>query len=267
MTRIDRQATTRWDSLIADRSSGAHSLGLSAVRLALDSRLPVAALRNDFHRLAAAHPAMAVLANLALQIERANSRRELQRIRRTLAQSNALIARNFQSCLQQTFPRRFDLLIVTFSHSSTVLSSLAHARRRFREVLFARSLPLGEGATAAREARKIGILATLIEDRQIRQWVRRSDLVVVGADTLLPDGSMINKAGTRNLAGICSRTDKPFWVVASSLKYGIRRRGDLFQNVKGQRVRLFDVTPAPLIGVVIGEFSVKRSVHPEHRLL
>ncbi|MBI2822508.1 MAG: hypothetical protein HYX74_09810 [Acidobacteria bacterium] len=226
---------------------------MRALDAALDSRLPLAQLRGCFRRLAAAHPAMAVLANLARAISQAGSPRQVERIRGDLAGSNFRIARNFQRQLRRHFPRRFDLAVVTLSHSSTVLAALHYSRARIAEVRIARSLPLGEGAAARRAAARQGLRAALFDDAALRAEVRRCDLVVVGGDSVLGDGSVVNKVGTRLLARLCRTEGKPFWVLASQYKFSKRARVDLFQTVDGRRIKLFDVTPADLVDCLVTE--------------
>lgn len=100
------------------------------------------------------------------------------------------------------------------------------------------SQPGGEGRTLASELRGAGIKARWVRDRSRRIAVRDSDLVVIGADTVERDGSVVHKVGTRALAREALRRQVPVVVVAGSSKWvpEFSRSGPL--------PRLFDRTPA-----------------------
>lgn len=242
-----------WSELLADRSTGAHALALQALELALASPVPLKGLKKCFRQLARAHPAMAILENLQREVSQARFLRRLNAIKRDLARSNTEVAKNFDAQLRHWFPNQFDLTVVTFSHSSTVLAALAHGRRRILRLRVARSMPLDEGLAAARAARIKGLQATAFEDERLQEEVKRCDLVVVGADCILKDGSIVNKVGTRSLARICARQGKPFWAVASRYKFSRRIKVRLLQKVGKRSMKLFDVTPARWIDLLITE--------------
>jgi translation initiation factor 2B subunit (eIF-2B alpha/beta/delta family) len=102
----------------------------------------------------------------------------------------------------------------------------------------------------------------------------------VGADAVLADGSVVNKAGTRGLALAAQREDIPVYVVTASAKVrpdeqmheeeadpGGLSDGDAPVEVAAP---LFDRTPADLIAGVVTERGVLdeaavRAVADEHR--
>ncbi|MBI3939877.1 MAG: hypothetical protein HY315_03500 [Acidobacteria bacterium] len=242
-----------WNSLLADRETGAHALAVRALDLACSRPTPLSKLASCFRQLALAHPSMLLLENLEREISKVKSRRQFLRARKNLKRSNRLIARNFCQQLRRRFPRRADLNILTLSRSSTVLSALLRARGRLTQVHFARSLPLGEGYAACRDARAAGLPAAVFDDARLRAEVKRCDLAVVGADAVLKNGSVVNKVGTHALAALCGRLEKPFWVLTSGYKFSDRAAIELFQTVGRRKVKLFDVTPRRLIEVVVTE--------------
>ena len=106
--------------------------------------------------------------------------------------------------------------VMTHSYSSTVIELLSAARPR--RVIVSEARPFGDGLRVAKKLVRAGISATLITDAQMALFVHEADAVVVGADTILPDGDFINKIGTRLLALAAKDADVPFYPVAETLK-------------------------------------------------
>lgn len=106
--------------------------------------------------------------------------------------------------------------VMTYSYSSTVVELLSRVRPRHAIISEAR--PLGEGLAQARELRAVGIAVTLITEAQMALFVHEADAVVVGADTVLPEGDFINKIGTRLLALAAKDAGVPFYSVTETLK-------------------------------------------------
>ena len=73
--------------------------------------------------------------------------------------------------------------------------------------------PLNEGVRTARRLAEKGVSVTLITDAQMGLFVREAEAVVVGADSVLPDGSLVNKIGTHLLALAAREAKVPFYVM------------------------------------------------------
>lgn len=106
--------------------------------------------------------------------------------------------------------------IMTYSYSSTVIELLS--RIKPRRAIISEARPLGEGLAQARELRSAGIAVTFITEAQMALFVQEADAVVVGADTILPDGDLINKIGTRLLALAAKDADVPFYSATETFK-------------------------------------------------
>jgi translation initiation factor 2B subunit (eIF-2B alpha/beta/delta family) len=93
-------------------------------------------------------------------------------------------------------------------------------------------------------------------------------LVIVGADAIRSDGSIVNKVGTRSLALAAQALGKPVYVLAESLKvvapsYPVEINESasepmLTPPIFGLKERnpVFDVTPASLITAMVAESGV-----------
>jgi translation initiation factor 2B subunit (eIF-2B alpha/beta/delta family) len=106
--------------------------------------------------------------------------------------------------------------VATLSRSGTVLAAL---RAVDAPVLVGESRPAREGVGVA-EALAGDRSVTLATDAALPWLVadRDADCVLVGADAVLADGSVVNKAGTRALALAAAREGVPTYAVAAAAK-------------------------------------------------
>lgn len=111
--------------------------------------------------------------------------------------------------------------ILTHSYSSTVLQILRSVKKSGKhiEVIVTESRPKLEGRELASELLKEKIPITLIIDAAICTIMDRVNKVLVGADSILADGSIINKVGTFPIALAARLNNVPFIVAAEFSKF------------------------------------------------
>ncbi|MGC9974663.1 MAG: hypothetical protein ABSC36_04660, partial [Gaiellaceae bacterium] len=88
--------------------------------------------------------------------------------------------------------------VMTHSASGTVQEALVHTPPE--QVFCTISEPGGEGRGLAAKLRAKGVEVELISDNEGPEAARESDLVLLGADTVFRDGSLVNKIGTARIA-------------------------------------------------------------------
>ncbi|MFO8073014.1 MAG: hypothetical protein R6V85_14170 [Polyangia bacterium] len=150
---------------------------------------------------------------------------------------------------------------VTCSWSATALACLERLRPEL--VLIGEGHSLGDGRRAARRMVENGLEVELTTDGALPAAVERADAVLVGADQILADGSLVNRAGTFPLALAARRFEVPFYAVCQRLKLAGRKEASIEEHPAdlagesppGARVScpLFDVTPPDLLGAVLTE--------------
>jgi translation initiation factor 2B subunit (eIF-2B alpha/beta/delta family) len=159
--------------------------------------------------------------------------------------------------------------VITHSLSSTVLGVFERLKNRNIRAIATESRPLNEGNILARQLSERCISTQLITDAQLGLFVAKADLALLGADSLLPDGSLVNKSGSYLLALAAHDCGVPLYVCCESFK---RRKEGIGQleleemdarelgapSLPGVRVRniYFDITPAGLIDRWIDETGV-----------
>ena len=104
--------------------------------------------------------------------------------------------------------------VATLSRSGTVRAVLSACEPS--EVVIAESRPGGEGRAVARDL-ALDATVTLCADAGVAHAfaTRNVDAVLVGADTVLADGTLVNKVGTRTLATVAAREGVPTYAATS----------------------------------------------------
>jgi translation initiation factor 2B subunit (eIF-2B alpha/beta/delta family) len=111
--------------------------------------------------------------------------------------------------------------IITLSRSGTVLNILKlwHKKNKNLRVVICESRPKYEGRLAAGELIRDGIKVELISDAMMGIYVRKIDIAIIGADSVLKNGNIINKVGSKALALLCGEYKKPLYVVTTRSKF------------------------------------------------
>jgi ribose 1,5-bisphosphate isomerase len=114
-----------------------------------------------------------------------------------------------------------DALVLTHCHSSTSTMCMIAAKRmgkRFSVISF-ETRPLFQGRRTAAELAKAGIKVTSTVDGGMNLFMKKADIVMVGADSVTSRGDLINKIGTSALAHIARMNDVSFYSAAELYKY------------------------------------------------
>ncbi|MCW9066792.1 MAG: hypothetical protein OQJ78_10910 [Ignavibacteriaceae bacterium] len=129
--------------------------------------------------------------------------------------------------------------IITLSRSGTVLEILKHWHQKNKkiEVVICESRPKFEGRLLAEEIAKIGIKTLLISDAMMSLYVSKVDAAIIGADSVLKNGNVINKVGSKSLALLCKEYKKSFFVVTMREKFS---NGNTFYNRNENPKEIFD---------------------------
>lgn len=279
--------------LVEDRVSGASQLA----RRALDSLAEYAgscAERNpadlrrmliDFaEQLQYARPSMAPIYNMLQRwidgIDKL-SPPDTDTLRRDAAALAQDLADRSLQAVDQAAERAAELIgpnvtIITHSLSSTVTETFRKLASRKVKAIVTEGRPGYEGRQQAVHLDRANIPVTLITDAQMGHFVRHADLVLVGADTLLADGSVVNKVGTSLLAMAAHEREVPFHVCCESFKEIPFSSGSVeleeadpgeIEAPRGSNITpfnlYFDITPAKFVSTWITDERVRRN--KEHR--
>lgn len=270
---------SRLHSIATDRKSGAIELAIDVVGafevLERERYLPSKEeLGAAASFLAKAQPSMVSIRNTADICQRilsggGNEEANLAAIRKFLQESRSKVSANALGL----FPP--NATCITISRSSTVISALRLAARSgaLRRLYVMESRPRLEGRSTAREIAAEGIECILVVDAAGPTLAREADLAVVGADSVLTDGAIVNKTGTFALSTSFKFARKPVYVLSESIKLNRQYNSETWPGSelrdereilpkppKGLRAlnRYFDVSPAANVRAVVHERGVSR---------
>jgi len=281
---VDEDVESRIRAIRNDKTHGASWLSMSALDVlkviaeeapAGSSMQLLNTLREKAKRLIEVRPSMAPIANsVARLIHEAEAAGPipLDSLRKAIAEKADEIVDESRISVNGAAENVSKLIeadgtIITCSYSSTVFEALI--LRPDIRVIVAESRPLFEGRLLAKRLAEHGLRATLIADAAMAAFINDADAAVVGADSVLADGSIVNKVGTRLLALAANDVGVRFYAATETSKFDARsllgrapvlEEGDpseVAEEVRGVEIRnpYFEVTPARLITAVVTELG------------
>ena len=225
------------DAIARDRSHGAAQLANSALRILItlcrrskgkDLEQLTSTVRQTALSLAKVRPSMAPVGNWSLLF----AHRFQEIINQTISLPEAkqqgillgeeLLARQ-QRCVELQVKAARAILkncrsLFTLSYSSTVESILLQSLPPGCRVVIAESRPLMEGRRLFKNLKHIFADLRMITDAQMGLNIPKTDIVMVGADTILSDLAVVNKTGTYLSALVSHTHGRDFFVAADTYK-------------------------------------------------
>jgi ribose 1,5-bisphosphate isomerase len=164
--------------------------------------------------------------------------------------------------------------VMTHCHSTDAVACIAAAVEQGKELtaVVKETRPRRQGQITARELRDLGVPVTLIVDSAAHRYLSDVDHVLVGADAIAADGSVVNKIGTAGLAVNARDRGTPVMVAAQTIKLhpdtmtghtvDIEMRDESEVIDPGERAEIgeisvenpaFDVTPPRHVDAIVTE--------------
>ncbi|MHA1670468.1 MAG: translation initiation factor eIF-2B [Promethearchaeota archaeon] len=117
-----------------------------------------------------------------------------------------------------------DFIVMTHCHSSAVSAILLEAKKQGKDnfkVINTETQPRLQGRKTANKLLSAGIEVIHVVDSAMRWAVNhfKVDVIIVGADSITSEGTVLNKIGTRLLALVAHEEHAPFYVASQLLKY------------------------------------------------
>jgi ribose 1,5-bisphosphate isomerase len=116
-------------------------------------------------------------------------------------------------------------IIFTHCHSSTVINILKEAKKQGKkfEVYNTETRPLYQGRKTALELAKSKIKVTNIIDSAAHLAIKKSNLMLIGADAILKNGNVVNKIGSGLFAETSYNHKVPVYIASNSLKFSNKK--------------------------------------------
>jgi len=261
--REDREHGSRWlvrQAITILRDIATSATAAPAERLRL--------LRQAGSELARARPAMFALAGAVIRILGSSDNPD------EIARAAERLLHEYDTAVDRITDHTRPLLhgtLMTHSLSGTVMEVLTACSSTIEQAIVLEGRPRYEGREVALTLRKAGIATTLITDAQADIFLPRCRAVIVGADSVLANGDILNKAGTALLAWAAHGHSVPLYVLCETLKIATYTwKGDLTQLEEKEAEEVwehpaggiaihnfyFDHTPARLVTKLITEQGI-----------
>ena len=258
------------EELSRDRIHGASFLGHRTIELlqatvkasdANDADQLFSHLLLVSSRLRKAQPAMANVWNLTGQVlHHIDSKRNVAPV----VEFKRLVEEQSQKILEQAEDAAEDAsrntahilpedgIVLTHSYSSTVYRALELGSKSGKafQVYATESYPGMEGKHLAEDLVALGVPVKLIADSAVNSIIPHLNLVLVGADSVLQNGSLTHKVGTRNIAIAAKRHGILVGSVCESTKFSV---ADFLGDQSEISKDIFDVTPAEYVSYYVTE--------------
>ena len=250
-----------------DRTNGASYLGrkaiaaLQAVAQYSDARSSGDLFRDILHislRLRAAQPSMATIWNhtgkLLNELEYAWQSKAITEFKELVQDLSEKAVLRSEIAEEQVSRNLSNILlkkrnILTHSYSGTVKRALQLCKDATPQIYVTESAPRFEGRMLVRDLKRLELSAHVVPDTTTHSFPVDFDVTVVGADSILTDGSVINKTGTRDIAQTAHQLGIPVYVGAETTKLNA-------MQFLGEPIRLtaiFDQTPSDYITSIVTE--------------
>lgn len=250
--RNDREHGSRWlvretIHILQDLAQALNSSGGST-----DEQMQQ--LKQVGRELAQARPSMAAIASAVGRIVTVQgSPNAVVQAAKSLLQDYDMSTTQIATSAQAVLKGR----VMTCSVSGTVLEVLTQCRGNIQEVVVLEGRPRCEGRAMAEQLVQQGFAVTLITDAQADIFLPLCQSVVVGADSVLANGDVLNKSGTALLGWAAQGHKVPFYVLCETLKISPRHwlEGHWAENTALlEEKEPEEVLEQPLAGVKVRNF-------------
>jgi translation initiation factor eIF-2B subunit delta len=213
-------------------------------------------------RLVEARPSMASITNLVSRFvyevsNKARDERDLDLLRGFASLKGDELIRDSVAAALEASENGAGIIengdrLMTCSYSSTICQAFRMAKNGGKEIEVIALESQSHGGATAQELRSHDISVEVVHDDAVKNHISRARMVLVGADSILGDGSLINGTPTYALAAAAKEAEIPFYPVCETIKFNVG-------SYLGQRVELekgFDLVPARLIAGIITEKGI-----------
>lgn len=268
----------RIDSIRNDREHGSRWLVRETMMLLREMATAADVSKEEVRaagkQLAQARPSMAAIAGAVWRILAAQDAVDAQEGKEGMAHKAEQMLTEFELSLERIITFARPLLkgvLMTDSISGTVVETLTACKQQIERVIVLEGRPRYEGRETARLLARSGVAVTLITDAQADIFMPQCAAVIVGADTVLANSDVFNKAGTALLGWAARGRAIPLYVLCETLKIAPyswagnltqleekESREVLEQPIEGVTARnfYFDCTPARLVTGIVTERGI-----------
>jgi translation initiation factor eIF-2B subunit delta len=177
---------------------------------------------------------------------------------------------SFHSFLDKFEGKKLNIMLI--SYSTTIIKYLKENTKNNFTFYVLESRPLLEGRRTA-EILSSNFETHLITDSAMGKFIKKVDIVLLGIDSVLRDGSIVNKIGSYPLACIAAANNKDVYAVGDSFKYNLKSHYNqkiivdqkpiyevYSKKIKKELLKVhnlyFDITPSNYFKEIISDIGI-----------
>ncbi|NVM18847.1 MAG: hypothetical protein HWN80_14115 [Candidatus Lokiarchaeota archaeon] len=177
---------------------------------------------------------------------------------------------SFRSFLDNYKGKHLNVMLI--SYSTTIIKCLKENKTNDFSFYVLEARPLLEGRRTA-EILSSEYETHLITDSSMGKFIKSVDIVLLGIDSILRDGSIVNKIGSHPLACIAADNNKKVFAVGDSYKYNLKShygqeiiiKDKPIYEVYSKKIKkqlfhvhnyYFDITPSRYLNGIISDLGV-----------
>ncbi|MEJ2278086.1 MAG: hypothetical protein P8Y70_10125 [Candidatus Lokiarchaeota archaeon] len=277
------------DELKGDNISGASEIVMKAIELVEKSLEYIDFQKTNikdelydlFKKIIALRPSMAPLINCMgflvnniTKFSKMEIKHTINKLREKRISQQKKLESNFQVFFKENYRPQMKIMIT--SYSSTLIKTILKLKIKNMIFYVLESRPLLEGyKTSAKLAENYE--THLIIDAAMGKFISQIDLILLGIDSLLKDGSIINKIGTYPLSVMGYETNKKVIALGDSFKYNLQNHfgkeikierkpsNEITETIKQKDNIIvenyyFDLTPSKYITKIISDLGIHTPV-------
>ncbi len=282
---INKKVRELLNDLRMDNRSGANQLIKKAIEIIKNQLNSIKNENEDISkifidlskRIIDSRPSMAPLINtigyIVTDLELFTKKDILRRIELFYSKKieiESALERAFRTFLAKNTKENLKIMLI--SYSSTIVNLLTQFKELDIELFVLESRPLLEGHRTAEILSSL-FKTHLIIDAAMGKYIEQVDLVFIGIDSILKDGSIVNKIGTFPLAIIAYTNQVDVYAIGDSLKYNLKSHfgQDIIierkpitevynRKILNKELKIhnyyFDITPPKYISGIISDLGV-----------
>jgi ribose 1,5-bisphosphate isomerase len=216
-----------------------------------------AGLDASARTLAATRPTAVSLSNaVGLVVRACRDAKSLEEARESVSQAAAAFARESEGAVEKLAAVAAKRVkrggtVLTHCNSSAAVAAIIEAHRSGGvEAYCTETRPWRQGRITAHELASAGVPVTIIVDSAVGLLMPKVDAVLVGADAIEWDGSLLNKVGTLQIACAAARCGVPVMCCAESYKFAPpSQRGKRREIELREAMEVLDGSPLEGVGV------------------
>ncbi|MFW9829310.1 MAG: translation initiation factor eIF-2B [Candidatus Thorarchaeota archaeon] len=144
-------------------------------------------------------------------------------------------------------------VVMTHCHSSVVVEILLEAKKQGKDfkVINTETQPRLQGRKTSKKLLEAGIEVIHVVDSAMRWAVKhyQVNIILIGADSITSEGTIINKIGSRLLALVAHEEHVPFYVASTLLKYNPETNLGILETIEMRDPK--EIWENPPQGIVI----------------